>query len=111
MRQPSQARELPIACSLGAGDLKTRQAELSALGRRSLISIERRGGKPVLKFSANPATKVELERIVAAERECCAFLTLSISDRDPLELLIDGPADASLVIDELLESFAAEAVA
>jgi hypothetical protein len=104
--------DLPIACTLGAGDLETRQAELAALGRRSLISVDRPDGGPFrLSFESDPLTKAELERIVAAEAECCAFLKMTITDSDPLELTIDGPDDAGLVIEELVSVFASEAAA
>ena len=87
--------ELPIACSLQPGDLKARQAELVAIGRRSLLSVERAEGQPaVLAFRNDAGTKTELERIVAAEKECCAFLDMTITSGATLKLQIDGPADA-----------------
>ncbi len=92
MNDPGQANELPIACTLGAGDFETRMRELTALGRRSLLSIERSSAGPVvLSFQNDPATETELERIVAAEADCCAFLELMITTGDALDLTIDGP--------------------
>jgi hypothetical protein len=99
--------DLPIACLLGAGDLETRQAELSAIGRRSLVSVDRADGtRVVLSFNNDAETKLELERIVAAEAECCAFLELTITDGDQLTLTIDGPPGAAPIVDELIGAIA-----
>jgi phosphotransferase system HPr-like phosphotransfer protein len=112
MSGPDPADELPIACTLGAGDFETRQAELSALGRRSLISIEHPAGSPVvLAFRRDAATKAELERIAAAEAECCGFLKLTITAGESLELTIEGPDDAGAVIEDLVGAFNAEVAA
>lgn len=98
--------ELPIACSLGAGDLAARYAELAALGERSLVSVARsNGAAALLRFKNDPATKAELERIVAAESECCAFLEMRIADGDLLKLAIDGPEGAGPFIDDLVSAF------
>jgi hypothetical protein len=103
---------LPIACALGAGDFEARQAELARLGRRSLVSIERPADGPiVLAFKGDSETRAELERIIAAEAECCAFLELGLRSGEPLELTIDGPDDARPVIEDLVNAFAAEAAA
>jgi hypothetical protein len=107
---PANGKELPIACSLDAGGLAARHADLAVLGRRSLLSVDGRGGLPaVLSFRGDPDTRAELERVVAAEAECCAFLDLRISGDDPLELRIDAPADAAPIVEELVDAFASEA--
>jgi hypothetical protein len=106
-----QKKELPIACTLGAGDFEARLAELAALGARRLISVDHpHGGGPVrLSFKSDPETKAKLQSIVAAEAECCAFLQLTITAGDLLELTIDGPDDAAPVIDGLVAAFGAGA--
>ena len=111
MSRPDQTHELPIACTLAGGDFETRQAELSALGGSSLISVDRPADGPVvLSFKSDPKTRADLDRIVAAEAECCPFLRLTITTGKRLELTIDGPADAALVIEELVGAVATEAV-
>jgi hypothetical protein len=102
--RPDTESELPIACTLDAGDLESREAEWAAVGSR-LISIERSAsGSAVLSFAAGAETKAELERLVAAEAECCPFLELSVVDGESLELTIDGPTEAAPVIDQLVDS-------
>jgi MerR family transcriptional regulator, copper efflux regulator len=97
-------RELPIACSLDAARLRAREAELARLGR-SLISADEPGRVPVtLRFTADPQTRERLDRIVAAERECCPFLDLRVREGETLELTIDGPEDAGPVIEGLTDA-------
>jgi hypothetical protein len=111
MSESARQFDLPIACSLGSSDLRAREAELAALGRRSLISVDRRDGSVTLNFTSDPETKAELERVVAAEAECCAFLTMTITVGNSIRLAIDGPDDAAPIIEELVDAFAAEAAA
>jgi hypothetical protein len=105
----ANGNELPIACSLDAGDLAARYEDLAALGRRSLISVQGRGALPVvLSFRGDADTRADLERFVAAEAECCAFLDLRISGDDPLELRIDAPPLAEPFVAEMVDAFASE---
>jgi hypothetical protein len=99
-------RELPIACSLDAEGLRSRQAELAVLGR-GLVDVSLPGETPVvLRFTADADTRTSLDRIVAAEAECCPFLAMSVRHGETLELTIDGPEDAAPVIAELTEAIA-----
>jgi len=99
--------DLPLACSLGAGDRDARLKDLTEIGRR-LLSLTRRAGAPVLlRFSRDPDTKAELERIVAAEAECCAFLDMRITEQDEaLQLSIAGPQGSEPIVEELMEAIA-----
>jgi hypothetical protein len=95
-------RELPVACSLDVARLRAREAELAALGG-SLISVsDPPGPRAVLSFTADEGTKDRLDRIVAAEAECCPFLDLRVSEGETLELSLDGPAEATPLIADLV---------
>ncbi len=72
---------LPIACSLGASDLKQRLAEIAAIVEESLIGQETDGGRHALRFRADAGTRKQLEEIVAAEAECCPFLDLTLEEQ------------------------------
>jgi hypothetical protein len=97
-------RELPIACSLDAARLRAREAELAGLGR-SLISVSPPEGAPVtLRFTGDQETRERLDRIIAAEAECCPFLDMTVREAETLELTIDGPGDAAPVIAGLVEA-------
>jgi hypothetical protein len=101
----------PIACTLTGDELPRRMAEIRALARAALISVERGEARATLHFRAGAATREELERIVAAESRCCSFLELRLSDRRAaLRLEIAAPPGAEPVLHELVDQFAAGAV-
>jgi hypothetical protein len=104
-------RDLPIACFLDAAGLRARESELARLGH-SLISASSPEEVPaVLRFNADHETRNRLDRIVAAEAECCPFLNLSVREGQTLELTIDGPADAAPVIAGLARAIQGKAAA
>lgn len=74
------AQELPVVCSLGAGDLEQRLAAIAELGAESLIDRWQGGGRHLLRFRSDTRTRERLEDIVRAERECCAFLDLTLTE-------------------------------
>src|SRR4051794_39136396 len=106
------SNELPIACSLSSADLAERLAEMNSLGRSALLDVEQDATRAVLRFRAGDQTAERLSAIVEAEAHCCAFLDMSIDARgDALTLIIDAPAGAGLVVDELVEAFTTAAAA
>ena len=96
---------LPIACSLGAGDLKRRLAAIAEIGSESLLGREADGGRHLLRFRSDAETRRRLEEIVAAERECCSFLDLTLKCRGELLLTVAAPQDGQTVADELAAAF------
>ncbi|HEX3735956.1 MAG TPA: hypothetical protein VHV53_00295 [Solirubrobacterales bacterium] len=96
----------PIACSLGASDLRRRLDEIAALGSESLIAGEARDGTRVLRFRHDEETRRRLMEIVAAEADCCPFLDLDVSECDgELILTVTAPEDARPPADELAAAF------
>jgi hypothetical protein len=97
---------LPIACSLTAAELPGRLAAMAAVGSGALTDVEVHALSARLRFAAGPGVRERLEEIVAAESECCAFLTLALADEpDANVLTIEAPADAELVLAELVDAF------
>lgn len=97
---------LPIACSLGAGELRRRLEEIAALGADSLSSREADRGRHLVRFRSDPATRRRLEQIVAAETQCCPFLELDLREEGAeLVLTIAAPAGAEPVAEELALAF------
>jgi hypothetical protein len=95
-----------IACSLDAGEMRTRLAGMSALGRSSLLSAKSAGRRAELRFRPEADTADRLTAIVAAEAECCAFLAMDLrSEPDALRLTIEAPEGAEHVLEELVEAF------
>jgi hypothetical protein len=97
----------PATCSLGAGALEERLAAIAEIGADSLISRDADGGRHLLRFRADAATRTRLEEIVAAEAECCSSLELSLDRKgDELALAIAAPRNAQALADGLAGAFA-----
>ena len=81
-----------IACTLGPDDMPVREAELRALGREALLAVEHCEARATLRFRRDPATRARVERMVALESECCAFIDFELYDTgDALALTLRTP--------------------
>lgn len=97
----------PIACSLGASELRQRLHEIAEVGADSLIERSVDGGRHLLRFRSGADTRRRLEAIVTAEAKCCSFLDLSLGEQGAeLTLSISAAEDGQLVADELAAAFA-----
>jgi len=103
------ASEVPIACTLGATELRQRLAEMRDIGRVALLGVDRRRGLAVLRFRPDADRRRRLAAIVAAEADCCAFLEMTLGeDGDAVALSISAPVGAEPVLDDLIAAFAGE---
>lgn len=97
----------PIACSLGASDLRQRLNEIAEVGAESLIERTADGERHLLRFRSDPETRRRLETIVAAEAQCCSFLDLSLEEQGgELLLSLSAPEQGQTIVDELAAAFA-----
>ena len=95
--------DTPIACSLNAEELPRRLAEIRAIGADALLDVD---GGDALRFRNDEATRARLEEIVAAESECCRFLSFDLrATGDELELRITAPEGAEDLAGELADAF------
>jgi hypothetical protein len=103
------ANDAPVACTLGAAELEQRLARIAKLGAESLVSREADGDRHLLRFRPGAGTRGRLEKLVAAEAECCPFLDLSLSEEEGGELVLSIAAsqDARALADELARAFSA----
>jgi hypothetical protein len=102
--------EIPVACSLDAAKMPERLAEMSALGLSSLIGAECTEHHAVLRFRPGGETAERLAAIVAAEAECCAFLSMEVrQESGALRLTIDAPGGAEPILDDMVAAFRGEA--
>lgn len=102
--------ELPIACSLSAPQLPQRLAEMAALGRDALVERRLDRTRVRLWFAGGAEVADRVTRLVAAERECCAFLTLSITETaGEIVLTATAPLGAEAVLAEWAAAFGAHA--
>ncbi|HEX7088393.1 MAG TPA: hypothetical protein VF198_18685 [Vicinamibacterales bacterium] len=88
-------RDMPIACTLGPGEL--------AAGRDGLLPgliAKARAVEPLadglrLQFEATGDTLSAATRVIDAERQCCRFLRFQLTveqDGGPITLDVTGPA-------------------
>jgi hypothetical protein len=95
---------LPVVCSLDAAALHDRAAELAAIGADALIASEVAGRRAQLRFRTAVADR--LTAVVAAERECCAWLGLDLERRDDrLYLTLTAPPGAEAAMHEFAAAF------
>lgn len=100
----------PIACTLGADDLKARLDRIAELARQHLLTQRQEGSALHLLYAS--AAAPELKEIVSLEQECCAFLKFELTERARVvELTITAPADAGEFAGMLFEHFSASTVA
>jgi len=95
--------ELPIACSLGADALAGRLDEMDRLRADALRSRTATPGALVLRFAAPGDVAARVDRLVAAERECCPFLRFAVR-RTGTEVVLEvtGPPEAGPILDRFL---------
>jgi hypothetical protein len=97
--------DLPIACTLPPGELGARGDELltglvkQALERQDLPEGYR------FRFEPDGETLLRIARAMAAERQCCRFLTFQLTadaDAGPIWLDVTGPEGTCAFLDDLL---------
>ena len=95
--------ELPIACTLGAGDMADRRDAWEALLRDAALGRERLPHGARVRLCDAPGIAERARALIAAEGACCAFLAFDLgADDGALRLDVTGPDDARPIIDGLL---------
>jgi hypothetical protein len=92
----------PFACSLTAPAGAERARRWRTLLDDGLLYVRPIPGGRRLAFRAEPGVVQELDELVAAERECCPFLNLTIARFDERLILdIVAPPGAETIIDTM----------
>jgi len=92
MRQDPEA--IPVACRLSAPELRAREASLLARFRSAVIRTEELQEGYTFRLPGEGESIRLVAELIAAERECCPFLTFELSaepNRGPLRLRVSGP--------------------
>lgn len=96
--------EIPIACTLDAGDYHARMRWISDLQARHLKSHRREG--LTLHLSYPPAAADEVRDLVAQESKCCAFLAFELVEiPGEIALTITAPEEAAVASEEIFAGF------
>lgn len=91
-----------IACSLTAADYRRRTDQIGELAAVSLRPAEAIRNGLRLAFAHTGGNHRRLRDLVAAEAECCSFLTFDLRrEVDELWLEVTGPAEAQPVIEDV----------
>ena len=78
----SERRLVPIACSLGPSDGAARLAKWRRIAAASGLGQTTEPGRVTIRFRDDAGVANELHRLVAAERDCCAFLGWALVNID-----------------------------
>jgi hypothetical protein len=97
---------VPVACTLGPGDMGRRAARWQALARHSLLHAARTDRGLRLVFRAGPEAAGELRELVALERDCCAFAVWSL-DESGSEFTLDVTGDGDQAVGAVQSLFPA----
>ena len=92
-------------CSLAAAELEERLRRFKQLTASALLESSPTPAGVRLRLRADAAVRRELDALIAAEAECCPFLSFRVDqDAAAIRLDIDGPPDARPLLDGLLAS-------
>jgi DNA-binding transcriptional MerR regulator len=100
---PNCACMAATACTLGGSDLAERLASWAAILTQARDRTAVPGGVQVA-LPAEPALMARIAGLVALEKQCCSFLTFSLTVRAPGELILTatGPAGTQGLLEDLL---------
>ncbi len=85
--------EVPIACTLNPGEMTDRRALWERIDSAAVARTAERGGFRIA-YQATEDVSQLLPSLVAAEAECCAFATWTVTRQaDTLVLTVTGPDD------------------
>ena len=94
-----------LACSLSAAEGAKRAVRWRRLLDEQLLSRTATTYGQRLAFPSDAPTAGELDALIAAERECCPFLTMSLERFDDALILdIAGPPDAAPIVETMFEA-------
>jgi hypothetical protein len=93
-----------LACSLTGTAAAERAQRWRSLLDGDLLDTRPIAGGRRLAFRAGPGVAAELDELLAAERECCPFLTLTVA-RNGERVVLDvvAPPEAAAIVETMFE--------
>ena len=86
--------DVPVACSLSDAELHSREATLLAQFKSGLIATEELPNGYAFRMPGEKQWIAVVAELMAAERECCRFLTFELVAQEnmgPLIVRVTGP--------------------
>jgi hypothetical protein len=97
--------DAPIACTLTGPELAERRNTILNVLRKATVRTHRLPNGYAYDFQVSAEMPVQLERLVALERQCCQFLTFNIVETlNTIRLEVTGAPQAVAVIEEFFGS-------
>ena len=87
--------DVPVACRLSDAELRKREATLIAEFKSSVMAIEELPNGYAFCVAPDKKSIAIAEELIAAERECCPFLTFEVvaqPNRESASLRVTGPS-------------------
>lgn len=100
----TQSEPIPVACTLGTGDLAGRVARWHAVAARAAGQRSATEHGVRLSFTTGPGVAAELRELAALERDCCAFATWSVRE-DGGRVLVEVGGDTREAATAVQEMF------
>jgi hypothetical protein len=88
------AGNAPVMCTLSGAELREREASLLARFKSGIIAVEELGDGYAFRVPGDKEWFLFVSELMAAERECCKFLTFELRadpQMGPLTVRITGP--------------------
>jgi hypothetical protein len=79
--------ELPVACTLGTDDGSERMRRWEDLADTGRPTARRNGPELEVLYQSGSGVQAELEKLAAAEQECCAFVVWTVTQQDGQPIL------------------------
>lgn len=94
----------PIACTLSAGELKTRMTWIANLNKTALKELRRDGLKLALAYELS--ARDDVLQMVRDEEACCSFLTFAVQEElSSIRVIIEVPEAVRNAADEVFAPF------
>ena len=95
--------ELPVASALGRDDGQVRMLRWQRLGETADPVARRAGAVLEVRYRPGPGVREELQALAAAERQCCSFVSRTVTEdggQPVLRVVADGgtPDDLALIV-------------
>lgn len=101
----------PIACILSAADYPARLAGLATIRGEGVPRIRQISDGVEMTFTDTRKMRANLESFIAAESECCSFMSFDLAPKGAnLILTITAPPDGLPIVGELASAFTTGAV-
>ena len=96
-------------CTLTAEEQRTRRAEVRATIVPHVTAVTALVNGLQIEFAQRAGLRDLVREFIALERDCCSFLTFSLSpEKEQLSLQIHGPAEAAPVIEMFFRTASGE---